>query len=710
MVRKCNIAFKLFICVILAISLICSLVACKDTKETTDNVSSDSKMQSSSSLIADTSDDSSEQLSSEEVGNIEEVTSSDYDDVTSEDIIDLPDDLFDDDPLPEDYFDGDNWEDEIPPEDDLSYGKYDNPIQCYGAAVKGTTRTINVDVNDVVWENFYGFGTNFMANSLAEQEKIGYNEAFFEFDMNHEKMLNSQVWRLVFQLDYMVTSEEPNYYRRDIENNKDYQNYMNGIYDFDNKNMKSIYAYLDKSLEMDSKILLDFGWKTNDRITNWYALPVFLPTASAPYDLDAYARACVALYKNFVSLGYDNVDYITFFNEPQNSEDFLTVGDSVSWYSKMVIIMDKEFKKAGLRDEIELWGPEQGQTTLTYHNYVRDFANTKGVADVVDCWSIHRYYKGKSFFENNYYEYFNDMVLFVNEFGKRICCTEMEAFSGPYEIAYVSEDVYYDWNDTYSSYIIASLNSGVKSVCAWGFGEYYWSFPLNGWMGYGTMYKHTDKNIDSIAPVGQAFEEIGLLNTYITPNCDVLMNDWTGDDIRVAAVRLADGNYTVIVETMGGDSRYDVRINFSESIGKTFYRFDTDRLEEKVVDYTIPSVSKTFKNIDNTISDALPGKDAAVYFYTTKEPLKQISINNYKNYVKSNETLKLGARLIDCENEEIVWSISASSGEKGTITSTGELTAEYVPSNEAVSGDVISVRAALKSNPNIYMTALVQIV
>lgn len=612
---------------------------------------------------------------------------------------DLNDDFdFDDNDLDIDDF--------MPELDDLSYGKYDSVIQCAGKPVAGSQRTIDVDNTQVVWEDFYGFGTNAMTNALVDPGKIYYNEPMFEFDMNREKVLYPQVIRLVFQLDYMITEEEPDPYRRDVENNKDFQNYLNGIYSFDNANMKSMYAYLDKYKEMGAEILVDFGWKTHSRIANWYALPVFLPTASAPYDLKAYAKACLALYKNFKERGYDNVKYITFFNEPQNSEDFLTLGDSVTWYAKMVSLVDKEFKNAGLRDEIELWGPEQGQTTIKYYPYLKDFATFEGMSDIVDCWSIHRYYKGKEKFENNYYEFFNDMLLFINEYGKRICCTEMEAFDGPGDEC--QEATYTDWNDTYASYMIASLNVGVKNVCCWGFCNYYWSFPINGWIG-GFVYEHTENKVENVKEVYQSYQEVGLLTNYVTPHCDVLMTDWTGDDIRVSTVKLADGNITILVETKGGRDKYDIDINFKEAVNKTFYRMSTNRLEALTEDYTLPTSEKKFENVGATLSDTLDGKDASLYVYTTKAPLKQIRLNDYSVTIKHTETYEFSAELLDHEADEIVWSISSATGEKGKIESTGSLTALYTPDDNLKLGDIVSIRATLKSDPTVYMTALLQI-
>ncbi len=624
----------------------------------------------------------------------------------------LPDDgledEFDDSWLDDILGDGDwevDWGDDL---EDLSYGKYTNPIQCYGDPVEGNSRKISVDVDNVVWDDFYGLGSHAFTAAFAYTDRNKYNEPLFEFDMNREKVITPSVYRMHFQLEYMITDTEEEPTRRDIKNNKDYQNYLKGIYDFESPEMLSTYKYLDEYKKNGSDIMLNFGWKVNPRITNWYALPVSLYTASAPYDLDAYARACVALVKNFKDRGYDNVKYLTFFNEPNNGVDFVTFGDSVVWFAKMIFEMDEEFKKAGLRDEIGILGPEQGQTTLKNYSYVEDFVEYEGISDVVDYYSFHRYYKGEGWFENNYYEYFNDMLLFNNEWGKRFWITEMCAFGGPYEPIHQYGDLgsYRDWNDTWGSYMIASLNVGMRGVLAWGIGDGYWPYPHHVWHG-GQVYIHTE-SVSKMTEVFQSYEEVGLITNYVTPHCDVLMTDWEGDDIKAAAVKLADGNYTILVETKGGSDRYRFQIDFSKEINKKFYKFQTNRLENLTNDYSIPACREEF-DVTDKLTDTVVGTDATFYVYTTKKPKEQISLNKYDVMLNQSGTYEFTASFKDCDTTDLVWSIAAATGKEGTITATTGNKAEYKPDKNAKPGDVIAVRATLKDNPDVYVTGLVEI-
>lgn len=628
----------------------------------------------------------------------------DFEDTESDPLSDGYDDSWLDDIFDDEDFEID-WGDEL---EDLSYGKYTNPIKCYGDPVEGIDRNITVDVDDIVWDNFYGLGSHSFPTAFAELARNKYNEALFEFDMNRERIITPSVYRMLFQLEYMITNTEEQPMRQDIENNKDYQNYLNGIYDFESPEMKSIYKYLDKYKENGSEVMLNFGWKVNPRITNWYSLPVTLYTASAPYDLDAYARACAALYKELLNRGYDNLKYLTFFNEPNNGVDFVTFGDSVIWYAKMLFEVEEEFKKAGIRDKTEILGPEQGQTTIDYYPYVREFVKYPGLADVVDHWSLHRYYKGEDWFENNYYQYFNDMLLFNNEWGKRFWATEMCAFHGPEEDSVVAGDKgkWRDWNDSWGSYMIASLNVGMRGVLAWGIGDGYWSYPHYVWHG-GNVYNHTE-SVSKMQEVSQAYEEVGLITNYVPNHCDVLMSDWEGDDIRVASIKTADGNYTVLVETKGGSDRYRFNIKFSKEINKKFYKFQTDRKEKLTKDYSLPA-SKEEIDVTDTLSDTVVGTNTTLFVYTTIKPREQISLNKYDVFVAQSESCEFVASFKDCDTSELEWSIVASTGKEGTITSKGGLKAEYKPDKKAKPGDVIAIRASLKDNPEVYVTGLVEI-
>ena len=74
-----------------------------------------------------------------------------------------------------------------------------------------------------------------------------------------------------------------------------------------------------------------------------------------------------------------------------------------------------------------------------------------------------------------------------------------------------------------------------------------------------------------------------------------------------------------------------------------------------------------------------------------------------------DQTLDLDADLIDCENEEIVWSIAQYAGGNGQFATidanTGVITPDSSKTNE---GCRIAVRASLKSDPDIYDLIIVE--
>ena len=516
--------------------------------------------------------------------------------------------------------------------------------------------------------------------------------------MNREKGIKPSVARMMYQIDWMTTDEEPDPYRDDIENNKDYQNYLNGKYNFDTPELQSLYKYLDKYCEIGTEIELDFGWKTNYDITNWFSMPVGMAYCSAPLDIDAFSQACVAAIQNFHDRGYgDSIKYLSFYNEPNHlAGDFITVGESEPWYIKMTLSVCEALEKAGLRDKIEVWGPEQGQATISYHNYLRKFSADERIQEKVDSLCFHRYFKPD--FENNYYELFHDIVYFNNEFGKRAAITEMVA-ADTQSGAIPQTDSYFQ--DSYTAYIVAAANAGARGVLSWGFAEQYCVAPLSFWQG---AYAHfaTKTSVENLKPVDKSYAECALITNYVDAHSQVLMSDWEGDDIKLTTFKNPDGEYTILLETDKSESDYELDIYFEAAVNKTFYRIAYNRSKVPTASYTIPTYDKTF-NVTNRISDTLP-KGEAMYIYTTKAPLKQIELNEYGVMISAYETFDFDAALIDCD-DEIVWSVSAATGSEGTINSNGV----YTPAWDAEAGDFVAIRAALKSDPNVFTTAMIEI-
>ena len=703
-----------FLVAILSFMLALAIAVCatgcnsRGGKEPTSNSKVDG---TTSSTQSQTDDQGEEEFEDDDISDIDDNYDDDnyddgnYDDDNWDDLIGGNDfdDNWDDQYDEFEEFEDDEYDDDF--EFDLT--EYTNPIQLYGTAVSGNKRTVNINLKKVIHKDFLGFGDHVfvagLCDRIMENAADKYNESLFEFDMTRTNTLGTNIARMWFQVEWIVTDTEPNPTRADYTNNKDYKNYMKGVYDFDTDIMQSVYKYVERYEEMGIDIMFNFAWKHDVRIQTWFSVPSELPVSSAPYDAKAFAKAAVACMQNFKARGYDNVPYLTYYNEPANGKDFATVGDSASYWAIIAHYTDKELEAKGIRDDITFFGCEINDLWRGHHAYMDKFVRAEAKYNAVDYLSCHHYYKTPHG-DNNYQTTFEDMLYFSNEYKKRIMITEMSA---SLEDCTDEKDQYYyhkDWNDTYTSYIIAASNVGVKGVLDWGFGGGYTG--LSGWQGehlfVPTKWKN-GKTVEISTPQKE-FNEVALLCNYIDPHSDVLMVEWTGDDIRAAVYKMPDDNYTILVDTKGGENPLDVTFNFSSALNKTFYRFQYDRDEAQTIAALMPACQKEI-DVARSFKDTLDAKEA-MYVYTTKAPKKQIKLNEYYIKVRPGESIDFDASFIDCPSgASVKWSISTATQKEGTIDADGKYTADIA----AVTGNFVTVRATLNSDKNTYATALIEI-
>ncbi len=695
----------------LAIAIAICTTGCnsKGGKKPTSNSKIDSTTSSTQSQVENT-DDEDEQIDEEDLGDIDE-SGDDYDDwddslIGGNEFDDQYDDEYED---LEDF--EDEFDDEYDEDFEFDLTEYTNPIQMYGKAVTGNNRTVNINLDKVIHKDFLGFGDHVFVAGLCDRimENVTdkYNESLFEFDMTRANTLGSNIARMWFQVEWIVTDTEPNPTRADYTNNKDYQNYMNGIYDFDSDIMQSVYKYVERYEEMGTEIMFNFAWKHDVRVQTWFSVPSELPTSSAPYDAKAFAKAAVACLQNFKARGYDNVPYLTYYNEPANGKDFATVGDSAAYWAIIAHYTDKELEAKGIRDDITFFGCEINDLWRGHHSYMDKFVKAEAKYNAVDYLSCHHYYKDQHG-DNAYQLLYEDLLYFNNEYKKRIMVTEMSATLEDFPDDKSNSNYIYfyhdDWNDTYTSYIIAASNVGVKGVLDWGFGGGY--SGDGGWQGehlYVPTKWKSGKTVEISTPQKE-FNEVALLCNYIDPHSDVLMVDWTGDDIRAAVYKMPDDNYTILVDTKGGADPLDVTFNFSSALNKTFYRFQYDRDEAQTIAALMPAAQKEI-NVARTFKDTLDARES-MYIYTTKAPKKQIKLNEYYIKVRPGETIQFDASFIDCPSgASVKWSVSSATQKKGTINEDGAYTADA----GAITGNFVTVRATLNSDKNTYATALIEI-
>ena len=127
--------------------------------------------------------------------------------------------------------------------DQIDEGSYVAPIAAVGSAASGNKRTITVDTGKALWEDYMSIGSNLFVEGMSPyfQGKYGLNQSYFELQKKQVQSLNITTGRLIFGVATMVTNTEENPTRSDWQNNKDYINYKNGIYDFENDDMQSMY-------------------------------------------------------------------------------------------------------------------------------------------------------------------------------------------------------------------------------------------------------------------------------------------------------------------------------------------------------------------------------------------------------------------------------------------------------------------------------------
>lgn len=612
-------------------------------------------------------------------------------------------------------------------------------IQKDGEAVEGKEREFNIDTTNVAYADFRGLGSNVFPSNLTEEAYLDahssgwdYDNVNFEVDADRWNTIKPHWNRMWFDIHWFATNEESNPKREDIENNVDYQNYLNGVYDYESDYMLSMYKYLQVWQDAGTHTALNYSWKVGERIQEWFNFPNLAnPNISAPYDLDAYAESCVDLLQYLRDdRGFTLVDCVTFYNEPHYDGDFAAFVDEKAYWVAMVKRVNEELVERGIKDDIEVWANEHGSIQNNPHDYA-EYVRDHG-SEYVDMWAFHVYYSGNTSQKENNYSYWYHFWSYMREtFGKRIYVTETYASSHSYGDAFEEQHAWRSWNDSWCSQTICTANVGLYGVLSWGMTGGYVPEPVGFTPGDGftAAWEIPDKDV-TLDSIQHTFFEQTLITNYIPAHSDVLMVDWTGDDIRGSAFALPDGGYTILIDAKGNtditrDSEYAVEETSERNItfnlkgldeDVTFYRYGYDPDEQVLNPHgTVNSPDYTVNTKNGVFKDTVD-KDYGMYLYTTLKPIKQIEIDGdsiLHKVAKNAGTYDFDAKCIDCE-DDIVWSISAATdGERndnwdncGSIDQNGT----YTIDENAEVFDKIAIRASLKSDPSIYDTVVIRIV
>lgn len=522
-----------------------------------------------------------------------------------------------------------------------------------------------VRTSEVVNEDFLGYGVNILPMALMEESLANsYKETLFALEYKRITTIRPKVARIWFQIDWMEAEK--------------------GVYDFDSERMQAVYPYLDALKEAGTLVELNFGWKIGSQAAKWFSADGTNGSggAPAPADLEHYASSCAALLTELIdNRGYDNIYAISAYNEPNFDGEFEYSGSNKKqYYLDMMEAMDAAFKEAGLRDRVEIWGPEESGSFEWY-----DYMAQNG-QEVYDAYTFHVYGATCTSLE--------EMVSLRLEAaqGKPALLTEFGFLE--------SETT---WETGNAAYAMTAAKSGLSGALFWVMTGVRLADP-------GT-YMLSDKDRHLWGPlqngvdfVYRNYYEYGLLMRYVQPHSRVYSVTSDNEDIRAAMFEAPDGNLTIAVQVRAQEEERYLNLQFDKDINTKFHKYVyTEQTQEEA--NALLAVCVGCVTADTSLKDYI-GKEYSLIVYTTEDPGPQIVMDQVKVEIEGGDSVDLSASVLgSCEQpadgeEELVWSIVSGSG---TIDQNG-----HYQSEEGLRRyTTIAVKAELKSDPSVYGIALV---
>lgn len=519
---------------------------------------------------------------------------------------------------------------------------------------------VEVDFNEVITEDFLGVGANVIPGcNFVEARANGHSEQYMALHKRRVKIANPKVIRLWFQPDWFIQTEE---------------GYINRKYNFETDQMRSLYEELDVYKEIGTEIELNYGWKTDLSIANWFGFPNTLNArCSAPKDLEHFATSCSDLLKELiVNRGYDNIKHLAFFNEPNSTEvlgmagaDFELPEDMLpqikEYYAEMVKKVDLQLRRDGLRELVKIWIAETSDVLPVIEGWV-DYM-TENIPDCYDYYSYHLY-------KPTYSEAI-EYAKAVNRRGKPSCVTEAATYVWGY-----TEDVDYLFEKTNVSALMGYLNGGNSSVLYWTLNGTY--IP-GGFLHNNAFWPLPLPEYGKINSVSRYFYEYALFMNYIKSHSKIYKTQVSDQgDMYATIAESPDGEISVFVNLAEcSDFDREVVIDFGKKIGKKFRKHVYKNKVEVEGNLIVPPAESEI-HADQVLQDTVSGEYQLV-LYTTISPLKQVVMENCEVKLKPGQSIQLNAKILNGEpNEKLKWSMAcdySSFGFSGMVTEDGLYTA-----------------------------------
>lgn len=540
-------------------------------------------------------------------------------------------------------------------------------------------RYMEVDFEDVICEDYLGIGACVIPTDRMDKAiEKGFNDVHWEVEKYRIGKARPNVVRVWFQLDWFVT---------------EYEDYKNGNYHFDSEKMQALYEYFDEFKKNGIEIELNYGWKIDSACFDWFPIETEQnKRASAPKELDLFAKSCVATLKELIeNRGYDNIKYLTFYNEPTCGGDFC-IGDcghsKMEYWSMMLNECYKAVKESGI--DIKIWGMEIAggsrdayDQSIQWIEYMKEHSPNK-----FDAFTYHRYKIGEK--------------TALMEFSGHI-----KAADGlPMILTECGQNYDYSNDQTWSlnnTQLFCNLTEcGFSGALIWCLsGAIFPSLDF-------TMENTIDmfgipSQPNGINRVQEPFYEWAMLSRYIPNHWKSVKSsvvDNAGEN-RIAAFTNGE-DYTLVVEVKDSAFKRDIEVKLGKKIGKKFYKHCYKIPYCRAGNAIIPPVCGEIYAEDTLKDTVNSGYQAIVY--TTLPPVTQIRVGTPELYLEPKQRFVLSGEIVDGEGN-ILWEKIKEIGNSITVGMDGSVKA----SEDAKSGDMCAVKAYSEDDPEVYSIVTVKI-
>lgn len=397
-----------------------------------------------------------------------------------------------------------------------------------------------------------------------------------------------------------------------------------GVWNWDSSLMQAYYKWLQGMKDRNINVFVNpwsFAHIANIQSYHyWDTLCFYEDTFEKT--IENWATAMTDVMLKLRAKGYTNANGLLLFTEPNYAADVEARPELNDQYVYMAKLIDKKLKTAGIRQSIQLMGPNYAATdTVLIEKCMTE------AYDVFDVFSQHRYVDLQDITGNTTqdiavgtYSPFVEKVKELNKANKPFWIDEYNvSVQDALSISNIGFDNIYRGIQQAVTYNTCMNMGGVNGMMIWTIADQQWpdnrgTTPTAGFndgvLEHGLL---PDMN-KTMVPKSQYYA-FSLLSKYTgTKGNTVYRVECDSLEVTVSAIKLPDGNWTFIVTNTNIENTL-FKLDFEKELnGLKLYRHQYVASEVKPTNaaHIIPA-SKTIKNVKTGFTDVLKPYSVAVY-------------------------------------------------------------------------------------------------